>query len=408
MAAVFCASFRRRAIVCRSLVMRDALFRARASVWGGACRGADGEAGRAAAGAGAGARAAAMTSPFRTWPRLPDPSTVARSIPFSAAILAAEGAGGMVPDAAPAADLGADAPLVAGAGDTAAAPAEPEIWPRTAPGVTVDPVSTPIEASTPDAGALTSNVTLSVSSSTRGSSRLDAVAGLLEPLGDRGLADRLAEGRHLDVGAVSSRRGRRGSRIGMVAVTGPGLDTLDGGCRGLRRLGLGGLALGRFTLDGLAPGRRRSARPSGRDLAQQGPGRHRLAVLDDDLAQHAGRGRVDFQRDLVGLQLADGLVGLHGIARLLEPAADGGLADRFAEGWNANLSRHGSVAPLAGAAAPLCSMVESAPRPGTRMSRLQTLRDVQLAKTSSMKALSWARCFDIRPVAVAAAAGRPA
>ena len=100
-------------------------------------------------------------------------------MPFSVAILAAEGAGGIAPEAA----CGAAAPFVAGAGEAEAAPpAEAEIWPSTAPGVTVDPVSTPIEARTPAAGALTSSVTLSVSSSTSGSSALTASPGFLNHL----------------------------------------------------------------------------------------------------------------------------------------------------------------------------------------------------------------------------------
>ena len=98
MAAVFCASFSRRAIVWRSFVMRTRSSRA-ASAAG------DGRAGQRAGLARAPVRRAEWparrcrkaprTSPFSTWPRLPEPSRAAVSSPLSAAILAAEGAGGI-------------------------------------------------------------------------------------------------------------------------------------------------------------------------------------------------------------------------------------------------------------------------------------------------------------------------
>ena len=71
----------------------------------GACNGA-----AAATGEGARDAAAAITSPFSTWPRLPLPATAARSILSSAAILAADGAGGIAVEA-----TGAGAAFVAGA-----------------------------------------------------------------------------------------------------------------------------------------------------------------------------------------------------------------------------------------------------------------------------------------------------
>ncbi|MGY3462721.1 hypothetical protein ACVWW5_008171 [Bradyrhizobium sp. LM3.4] len=51
-------------------------------------------------------------------------------------------------------------------------------------------------------------------------------------------------------------------------------------------------------------------------------------------------GRRDFDGDLVSLELHQGLVDGDGIAGLLEPAADGGLSDGFAEGRHTNFS-HG-------------------------------------------------------------------
>jgi hypothetical protein len=107
-----------------------------------------------------------------------------------------------------------------------------------------------------------------------------------------------------------------------------------------------------------------------------------------------GRGRVDLERHLVGLELEDRLVGLHGVARLLEPAADGGLRDGFAEGRHADFGRHG-VSLLGLASRP------PGVDPGAAM------HFTSGAKTSSRKACSCAMCFDISPVAVAAEAARP-
>src|SRR5947207_10698499 len=73
--------------------------------------------------------------------------------------------------AAAAATAGSAALAGAGAG---AAPVPAPIWPRSAPRPTVSPAWTTISDSTPEAGAGTSIVTLSVSSSSIGSSALTA------------------------------------------------------------------------------------------------------------------------------------------------------------------------------------------------------------------------------------------
>ena len=70
----------------------------------------------------------------------------------------------------------------------------------------------------------------------------------------------------------------------------------------------------------------------------------RLTFLGDDLAKHAGGRRVDLERHLVGFELDQGLVGLHRIAGLLEPLADGRLGNGLAEGGYADFGRH--VRPL--------------------------------------------------------------
>ena len=184
-AAVFWASFRRRAIVWRSLVMRTRSSRALSSgvdtrgagAWTGTGAGAGAGAGpQRGAEAAAGATAKASTSPLSTWPRLPLPATPEMSIFCSAAILPAEGDGGM------GAATGAAFAAAAGAGAAAGAAAPPLSWPSSAPIDTVCPVSAAISLNTPAPGALTSSVTLSVSSSTSGSSARTASPAFLNHL----------------------------------------------------------------------------------------------------------------------------------------------------------------------------------------------------------------------------------
>src|SRR5271170_7778983 len=188
-AAVFCASLSRRAIVWRNLVRRTRSSREASS-------GAEGV--RKAIGAGSGASAGATgtaagltgsdlaasglgvsdlaiscsTSPSSTWPRLPLPVTALRSMPFSTAIFAADGAGGIAV-AAEGLEAGALASALAGADADAAVDAD-DTAPSNAPIDTVSPVWADTSDSTPGAGALISSVTLSVSSSTNGSSAFTA------------------------------------------------------------------------------------------------------------------------------------------------------------------------------------------------------------------------------------------
>src|SRR6185437_3794001 len=82
------------------------------------------------------------------------------------------------------------------------------------------------------------------------------------------------------------------------------------------------------------------------DLSEQRADRDRLAVLGGDLAERAGGRRRDLDRDLVGLELDQRFIDRHGIAGLLEPAADGGLGHGLAERRNTNFS-HWSVSSIA-------------------------------------------------------------
>ena len=202
MAAVFCASLSRRAMVWRSRVMCTRSSRAASSAGDGAriCT--------AVAPTGVGAAAArsiaASMSPLVTWPSLPEPSTFAGSTPLSAAIFRTEGGAGMSAFGVCASGFGvarcfgsSSAALIgivvdvlvsgrpAGAPpatDFGAAPAPSLIWPSSAPTATVSPCLTAMSPSVPAAGAGTSSVTLSVSSSTSGSSAATASPGCLNHL----------------------------------------------------------------------------------------------------------------------------------------------------------------------------------------------------------------------------------
>ena len=194
MAAVFCASFRRRAMVWRSRVIVHALF-ARGVIGGG--RRAHLHAAAAVEATGVGCAAArsiaAIMSPLVTWPSLPEPATLAR-------IDAAFGgqfahrrrrrhspAGAAAPE--PGAGFGGSARFGGGASRAA-----PRLRPRRRAGAFLDLAEQRADAdglavldgnrptATPAAGAGTSSVTLSVSSSTSGSSTATASPGFLNHL----------------------------------------------------------------------------------------------------------------------------------------------------------------------------------------------------------------------------------
>ena len=127
---------------------------------------------------------------------------------FSTASLAAAGAGGIDEGGGAAAFAGAlagaGAPPAFGAAAAAAPTAPTE--PSSAPTATVSPVFTAMSASTPEAGALTSKVTLSVSSSTSGSSTLIASPGCLNHLPTvASVIDSPSAGTRISV-AISSRQ----------------------------------------------------------------------------------------------------------------------------------------------------------------------------------------------------------
>src|ERR1700761_8639346 len=128
-------------------------------------------------------------SPLVTRPSLPEPGTVAASMPLSAEILRTDGASGASAGATLAGGAGAGAAagggaaaagLAGAAAGFAAAPAAPSvICPSSAPTATVSPSLAVISPKVPAEGAGTSIVTLSVSSSTNGSSTATASPAFL-------------------------------------------------------------------------------------------------------------------------------------------------------------------------------------------------------------------------------------
>src|SRR5947209_7113154 len=125
-----------------------------------------------------------------TRPSLPEPSSLVGSMPVSAAILRTEGASGAPAAVAFGGGTGAGLGLASAAGTgagfvaagLAGAPAPSLISPSSAPTATVSPSLAEISPSVPAAGAGTSIVTLSVSSSTSGSSTATGSPGFLNHL----------------------------------------------------------------------------------------------------------------------------------------------------------------------------------------------------------------------------------
>ena len=194
MAAVFCASLSRRAMVWRSRVIFTRSSRAASSAGDGARTWTAAAVAATGVGAAAARSIAASMSPLVTRPSLPVPGTVDASSPDSVESFRTDGASGASATlVAGLAAAGAAAGLAAAVADGAAAgfaagvavlaaPAPSLIWPSTAPTATVSPSLAAISLSTPAAGAGTSIVTLSVSSSTSGSSTATASPGCLNHL----------------------------------------------------------------------------------------------------------------------------------------------------------------------------------------------------------------------------------
>src|SRR6185312_3335710 len=146
--------------------------------------------------------------------------------------------------------------------------------------------------------------------------------------GDALLVGELARGRAGggEIGAARGSQHRRGRR-----QRGSGRR----GRRGSRRSNLGRR---RRRGSGGRPGR--GAGGTGLDVAQQATHRDGGAFRDREIDDGAGHGGIDLDRDLVGLELAQGLVDGDLVARLHQPLGHRRLGDRFTEGRNLDLDRH--------------------------------------------------------------------
>ena len=209
-AAVFCASFSRRAMVWRSRVIFTRSSRAASSAGEGArtCTAAAGCA--TGVGAAAARSIAAIMSPLVTRPSLPEPSTFAGSMPVSAAILRTEGASG----ASAAATFGGAArrgaasalalrpPVRRGfaAAGFAGAPAPSLIWPSSAPTATVSPSFAAISLERAGGGRRHLDRHLVGLELDQRLVDRDRIARLLEPFADGRLGDGFAERRDADFG----------------------------------------------------------------------------------------------------------------------------------------------------------------------------------------------------------------
>ena len=167
----------------------------------------------------------------------------------------------------------------------------------------------------PATGEGISASTLSVEISKIGLVALDGVADLLEPLGDGAFGDGLAHLRHQDFGSWTS--GLRAaadwfaagvSTAAGVAVSAAGAAAVSGSAD-FAGAAFADAEANRFVGDG----------------ADHGVDLDCGAFGDLDLVEGTGGWRRNLRVDLVGRDLEEGLVALHGVAWLLEPLGEGCL-----------------------------------------------------------------------------------
>ena len=128
------------------------------------------------------------------------------------------------------------------------------------------------------------------------------------------------------------------------------------------------------------------------DPAEHRANFHFSALAGHDLGQDAGRRRIHFQRDLVGLQLDERFVRLDSVAHLFEPFGDLGFRHRFAERGTVISTDMGYQRSCAGS--------------GTGVFFLSVQSsNVSASSTSRFCSATWRA---LRPVAGEADSGRPA
>ena len=205
---------------------------------------------------------------------------------------------------------------------------------RTAPTGTVSSSATSIESRTPETGEGTSVSTLSVEISSSGSSaatasptdfsqRVTVPSVTLSPSAGRvtsAASARPRRGRPGRPAAADRALGRRGDGLGRSGST-AGTSA--------SRCGRGGAA---------AQGPRRVGRV--RDDGQLATDQDDGVLRGDDAGEDAGRGARDLGVDLVGGDLEQRLVGLHGVAFRLEPPGDRAFGDALAQLGHRDGDRH--------------------------------------------------------------------
>ena len=229
----------------------------------------------------------------------------------------------------------------------------------TAPTSTVSSSSTLISSSVPATGEGISVSTLSVETSSSGSSTATVVADLLQPAGHGALGDRLAQRGQRHRGALAAATaavGRLadgcGLRLWLAPPPAPAAPPRPCSAPARARPPARAPAPASGSALGLAPGAEPAESPAPRLHSLSSPiTREHRADLDGvvlvglDLEQRARDRGGDLGVDLVGGDLQQRLVDRDAVADLLQPAGDGAFGDGLAEGGEGDFGGHG--VPLA-------------------------------------------------------------
>ena len=205
---------------------------------------------------------------------------------------------------------------------------------RTEPTSAVSSSLTRISCSVPATGDGISVSTLSVETSSSGSSTSTVSPMALEPAGDGAFGDALAQGRQRDFVAFAGRR-----RLRRCLGGGRFLQPVPRLREPLQRRAAAAAAAGASSA-GAAAAEPRPAAGAVADAHQRGANFGGLVFGDEDFLDHAGDRRGDFGVYFVGGNLEQRLVHLYPVTYLLEPAGDGSFGDALTEGGQVNGFRH--------------------------------------------------------------------
>ena len=153
--------------------------------------------------------------------------------------------------------------------------------------------------------------------------RRSATAAQHVGLADHAAAARAGDCRDVDAALVGD--APRGGRRRAVGLRGGAARPRGAAAAAARRFAAAAPRLAAGARSALAAPRVSSISPSTSSTCTTSPS------LSTRFVEHAGLQRRNFDGDLVGLELDQGVAGGNGIALLLEPPRDGGLDDRLAE-----------------------------------------------------------------------------